>query len=131
MKEELYKKFVENILPEIQKGLVITKDYFLDLFGRYVKYLIVVGIFETVLFLTLGIIGCLIVKKYWKQWKETDEADRYGVDGRRMGGVFLIVLSSVSLVLSTFSFESLIKTIYIPEISVYENLKSVTNSTNK
>ena len=41
MIETLYNDFTTKLLPKIQEGLVITKDYFLDLFGRYVKYLII------------------------------------------------------------------------------------------
>ena len=39
MTEKLYQDFTEKLLPKITEGLVITKEYFADLFGRYVEYL--------------------------------------------------------------------------------------------
>ena len=41
MMKKLYTDFTEKMLPMIQEGLMITKEYFTDLFGRYIKYLIV------------------------------------------------------------------------------------------
>ena len=44
MMEQIYNDFVTKMLPKVQEGLMITKDYFTDLFGRYVHYLIVIDI---------------------------------------------------------------------------------------
>ena len=49
--DKMYQDFLTNIAPKIQEGLVITKDYFVDLFGRYVKYLIVIDL--------LSVIACI------------------------------------------------------------------------
>ena len=40
--DKIYEDFTANVLPKISEGLSMTKDYFFDLFGRYVHYFIVV-----------------------------------------------------------------------------------------
>lgn len=35
----VYEAFVNTVLPAVGQGLVVTKDYFFDLFGRQVTYL--------------------------------------------------------------------------------------------
>ena len=42
MLEQMYSDFTTKLLPKIGEGLSMTKDYFFELFGRYVKYLIIV-----------------------------------------------------------------------------------------
>lgn len=68
MLEQMYNDFVTKVLPTIQEGLVISKDYFFDLFGRYVKYLIVVDSIWVVFGLILTIMGCEAVRI--RRWKD-------------------------------------------------------------
>ena len=61
--EKLYQDFTNNILPKISEGLTITKDYFFDLFGRYINYLIVIDSLYIILCLLILIIVPIIFYK--------------------------------------------------------------------
>lgn len=63
------------MLPKVSEGLMITKEYFTDLFGRYVQYLIVtdcifIGI--GLLILPLGIV-CFYYESKLKGFRTSDE----------------------------------------------------------
>ena len=113
MIEQLYNDFTTKLLPKIAEGLVISKDYFTDLFGRYIKYLIITDSFVVLVCLAVIIILPIVICKN-REWiiKET-------------GGVLFILL--IFLIIPIFqifiSSSNLIKDIYIPEIRIYEELK--------
>jgi len=120
MIETLYNDFTTKLLPKIQEGLVITKDYFLDLFGRYVKYLIITDSILLGLMILLSITGVIFIYKGIK----------YGNKKNWNGGVeiplimFGIFMTIFGIGFSVDSAMSLVKDIYIPEIRVIEQLKS-------
>lgn len=123
MLEKMYADFVSNVLPKVQEGLVITKDYFMDLFGRYVQYLLVI---DSVL-LALSVLGVVLapytVYKF-KAW--IFEEDTYGLRVERIMPLS-VVLSIIFIVSFIGLFENganLAKDIYIPEVRVYEELKN-------
>ena len=129
MLEELYDKVINDVLPTIQKGLVITKDYFVDLFGRYVKYLIVTDAMWALLGFLLFAGFAIVV--YRKRHLLT-ELDEYNVFlTARAGGTWaaLIISVCVGLPILLVNLDDLIKDIFIPEIRVYEELKSFTQTT--
>jgi len=120
MLETLYNDFSTKMLPQIQQGLSITKDYFFDLFGRYVKYLIIVDSLQVVLALIGFITGIVLLRKGIKigikeEWSEGPY-------------VALILFGSVIGIIGLVSFimepVDVIKDIYIPEIRVMELLSS-------
>lgn len=116
MLEQMYNDFVTKVLPTIQEGLVISKDYFFDLFGRYVKYLIVVDSIWIVFGLIVTILGCIFVYNVISS-KSMDSETAFGVFV--LGG-FLFIIGIFIFLINTFS---LIKTIYIPEVRIYEEIQ--------
>ncbi|HRF69812.1 MAG TPA: hypothetical protein PKV66_00110 [Candidatus Pelethenecus sp.] len=123
MTEKLYTDFTNNILPAIQEGLVITQEYFTELFSRYVKYLIITDIVTIVVVLLIAVALIVALKKIWK-FSET-EIEEYDRNSFRaffstlFGFVFIAVITPTLY----FSTTNLIKAIYIPEVRVYEELK--------
>lgn len=116
MLEQMYNDFVTKVLPTIQEGLVISKDYFFDLFGRYVKYLIVVDSIWIAFGLIVTIIGCLFVYNAVSS-KSMDSETAGGVFA--LGG-FLFIIGVFVFMINTFN---LIQTIYIPEVRIYKEIQ--------
>lgn len=122
--DQLYKDFTEKALPQIQQGLQITKDYFTDLFGRYVKYLIGVDIFYIILGVIFTIAGIIVLKKFIK-WGNEDEWDNPGiVMGTLFLGVAPIIIGIAMICVNTLN---LVQTIYVPEISIYQAIQQLRN----
>jgi hypothetical protein len=125
MMDKIYEDFTTKLLPSIQEGLVITKDYFMDLFGRYVKYLIV----SDTISIAVGFLGLAIAIKFFKFsrvcWKESEDSYDRAAEG------ILMFLSTASVFVSflfiMFSVDNLIKDIYIPEVRVYQEITSHMN----
>lgn len=66
MTEKLYTDFTNKVLPAIQEGLVITQEYFTELFSRYVKYLIITDIVTIVGVLLIATALIVGFKKFWE-----------------------------------------------------------------
>lgn len=114
MLEIMYQDFVTNLLPKINEGLVITKDYFFDLFGRYVKYLIVTDSIKIVIGLILIIGSVIAVKKLISYGRKNHW------DGEYVGVCLLVFPIIVGLILLFDNTFNLVKDIYIPEIRIIE-----------
>lgn len=115
MNEQLYNDFITKLLPEIQKGLVITKDYFLDLFSRYITYLRVVD--------TIGLLvslAFLIVPPVWMYRKRESIIEH--TDGLAF---MLLVFLFIPLILVFVAGDNLIKDIFIPEVRIVELFKTI------
>lgn len=120
MLEQMYTDFTTKLLPQIQSGLAITKDYFLDLFSRYVKYLIVsdsVKIFLGFLLILGSIIGIKNVIKWVN--KQNDDG---------LYSILIIFLIPIGIGCALFfcGISDLIKDIYIPEVRIIEILSNFT-----
>lgn len=116
----MYADFTSKLLPKIADGLVITKDYFLDLFGRYVKYLIIHDLIGLVLCVSVLIAIPLIGRAVWKKASE-EESD--GWEFTRFIATFVGSLLWLTFFLGAYSdLSNLIKGVYIPEVRVYEEL---------
>jgi TRAP-type C4-dicarboxylate transport system permease small subunit len=116
MLDQMYQDFTTQILPQLQEGLIITKDYFLDLFGRYITYLIIVdSLLLLTSFITL-LFGIYLIKKTWSSIK----------DEEFIGLVFIVaIIPTCATLLFINSLNNLIKDIYIPEIRVYQQINSL------
>jgi len=80
MIEKMYADFTTQMLPAIQTGLTITKDYFTDLFGRYVQYLIVSDSVDMVVSFTIFVSSVVLFAKTKNKLKEVlDWNDRRAV----------------------------------------------------
>lgn len=124
MLEQLYADFTTKMLPQIQAGLTITKDYFLDLFGRYAHFLFVQDLIFTIA-CGLAALACTvtaykIVKFLYLRGKENNIPPE---------SMFVILLL-IPLIFSWVGFfENLTNTLkdkYIPEIRIYEEIKGFT-----
>jgi len=126
--EKIYNEFTTNMLPQIQEGLTITKEYFTDLFGRYVQFLLVmdlVHLFITLTFVVvIPLLAYYLVKKYHKDIVDND------LEGMYMFAIFPFIFW-VFLIFGTIDFfEDVVKTIYLPEVRVYEELTNYINNDN-
>lgn len=124
MLETIYNDFVTKVLPQVQEGLVITKDYFFDLFGRYVKYLVVI---DSIL-LAANVIAIILLVIYWRmmftrKWYEV------GDGGLVIVSAIITVFGCLFALLPGLFINTthLVKDIYIPEVRVYEELKPLMN----
>ncbi len=113
----MYADFIANVLPNIQEGLVITKDYFFDLFGRYVTYLIVTDSIQMFIGLVL-IVGSIVAFKPLQRFCE-----------KEMGGMPFVLLLIIPLTIGVmFFFTSgfdLFKDIFIPEVRVLQEIQNI------
>ncbi len=118
MIEQIYNDFTTKLLPKLAEGFTITKDYFMDLFGRYVKYLVMTDSFGVGFGFVLMILGIIFLFKIIKFGNKNgwDEEPIIMI----IGSVFLIIIGFVIFILNG---DNLFKDIYIPEIRVYEELK--------
>ena len=120
MLETIYNDFTTKLLPQIQQGLVITKDYFADLFGRYVKYLIVMDSLCIILGLTMFIVALYFgLRKKTADWVK----DGGSYSGRDFIYLPIVVIGLVGILMFFFSVGDLVKDIYIPEIRVIEKIQ--------
>lgn len=126
MMETLYNDFTTNILPKINEGLSMTKDYFFDLFGRYVKFLIVKDLIGLGIALILIVVLTLVFKKLLNWARTLDEYDKtlliiFG------SVVFTLIVGSIFFIGVVENTLDLAKTIYIPEVRVLEEIQSYQN----
>lgn len=117
MIEQLYTDFTTKLLPTIQEGLVITKDYFIEFFGRYVKYLIITDS----IYLGISIILLVAVSKMVLISTSKHKG------GEDLEYAILIIVgipvAIICLMCTITNANNLIKDIYVPELRVYEELK--------
>ena len=131
--DKIYTDFTEKVLPKINEGLSITKDYFFDLFGRYVKYLIVEDVIYTVVFIAFAIFAYKAGNTFWKRRTEEIEKDSYysDFDVVIIWSIVSIIfyISSVFLLINAISsIMNVGKDIFVPEIRVYEEISTKINS---
>lgn len=124
MLDRIYEDFTTKLLPKVAEGLTITKEYFFDLFGRYVKYLIITDAISLVISIGVFVLGVIMCKKYLKKiWNDMDWGYSplplfmsLGIIGIAVFGVIAIYVDASNIV----------KSIYIPEIRIYEQIKGRT-----
>lgn len=124
MIEKIYTDFTTKLLPELGKGIAITKDYFMDFFGRYIKYLIMIDSLALAFWIILSIIGAIIV---YKGIKNKGETDKYGdisyeikIAMLIMGGCILALALSMTAVYANL----LIQDLFVPEIRAIDIIKT-------
>ena len=141
MLQTMYEDFTSQVLPKISDGLTITRDYFFELFGRYVTYLIVIDMLSLAGSLIMLIVVIKIAIKTHNWFKDFDskgETDYYGrpikfTDGEdRVVGLTVIILlncflSFMAVVCIASSTVNLAKDIFIPEVRVYQEIQDFIN----
>ena len=123
MIEQLYTDFTTKLLPTIQEGLVITKDYFIEFFGRYIKYLII----KDSIYLGLLIICLVIVSKVLKNSIARARINKDSGGGEVVLIMFSICILIITLATSIITANNLIKDIYVPELRIYEEFRDYKN----
>lgn len=128
MLEKMYEDFTSKVLPVFQEGLVITKDYFFDLFGRYVKYLLVTDAVTLVLLIIVLILICFAAYK----------TNQYGIKASGFSdwtnyfdkvwpalAMFAFVFGAIITIagIDTY-FRNVFKDIFIPEVRIYEEIQN-------
>lgn len=122
MMETLYSDFTTKLLPKIQEGLVIGKEYFLDLFGRYVKFLFIVDVISAILY---AIGSGLSIYAIFKLVKWANREDEWDNPGAIMGCFICGMLGIMFFMFSVSSTINAIKDKYIPEVRVMEKLNII------
>ena len=119
--DKIYEDFTANVLPKISEGLTMTKDYFFDLFGRYVHYFTVVD--SIALFISIAFLFLIIFlwSKFFLYMKKEDMLDNLDFI---MPTLIIICIFSMNIITILHCSKNLIKDIYIPELRVYEELKN-------
>jgi hypothetical protein len=119
MIEQIYTDFTTKLLPKIAEGFTITKDYFMDLFGRYAHFLFVQDLIYTVLsFLAFIVFIVIFIKSFKGGQKKGWENGKFF-----MGCIFA---GFAAIFWGAFCVSNLMNTIkdkYIPEVRIYEELK--------
>lgn len=122
MIEELYEDFTTKLLPKVAEGLVITKDYFIDLFGRYIRYLVITDSLLVLMCLVLVVGGGYLLYRGIKYGVKTNW-DAGGEIPMIMIGSMCLIFGGVGLVVNSMN---LVKDIYIPEVRIYKEIKGST-----
>lgn len=120
MIEQIYNDFTTKLLPKVAEGFTITKEYFLDLFGRYTHFLFIQDVLYAVGSF-IGLLVCLlIVKKSYERGEEVGfNVEIFPNFGVIFGGI-AVILFFLGIIFSTMN---AIKDKYIPEVRIYEELK--------
>jgi hypothetical protein len=124
--DTIYNDFVTKLLPQIQQGLTITKEYFGDLFGRYIKYLIITNSIWAIIGLILFITGIVLLIKFQKIIRES-----WGNYSSEFMGIVVPFIISIMIISGSVIFlanvDNLIKDIYIPEVRIIEIISNYNN----
>ena len=123
--DQLYDDFINRVLPKIQEGLVITKDYFIDLFGRYVNYLLITDIITFIIFLIIFIISITFLYKKWDKLGNFFMDEHVGMILLTIVAIIASVIGFIGVIVTPFD---IVKDIYIPEVRVYEELNNFNNN---
>lgn len=122
MLEKIYTDFTTKLLPKVAEGFTITREYFTDLFGRYVKYLILTDSVGLAISVIMIVIGLVLLKKLPAYIKKKQDEDYY------QPYEFLYFIPAMIIIFGFISaaacFINLSKDIYIPEVRMYEELKN-------
>jgi hypothetical protein len=120
MIDQLYQDFTTKLLPQIQAGVEISKEYFMDLFERYVNYLILTDAIKCGIGLIMFIGGIIVIYKFEKYY------EKQGLGGGNGTLYFFIILMGIiGLIGFILDGLNLIKDIYIPEIRIWEILSGM------
>lgn len=122
MFDTIYNDLLTKALPKISEGLSITKEYFGELFGRYVKFLIISDVIDLIFSLLTLSIGIHAARKM----KAGYDADKtYDKAGWIAGIVLGAIVTVASLFAVFYDLSSIAKDYFIPEVRVYEQITSI------
>lgn len=119
--ESLYDTFTNTVLPAAGQGLVITKDYFLDLFSRYVMYLTITD--GALVLAELFAIGYFVVRirsicRTYKSGETTEDSTNV-MNITCIAGVIVIAVATAWI---TIDFPNFVKDLVVPELRVGQQI---------
>lgn len=122
--EQLYAQFTEEFLPLVADWLTITFSYFVDLFGRFVGYLV----FKEVLIVAWTI---LLMYLWWKAVKKAlsyyklyawMEEHQWMIAYYILQGVIFWAIAIIIAPQMYHSVRDIGKLLIVPELAVYETV---------
>lgn len=121
--ESLYATFTNTVLPAVGQGLVITKDYFVDLFSRYAMYL---AITDGLMALTEIAAIVWAIHRFKLTYKTYSNGESRTTDSQDMmhvlGFVAAICVVIIATVWLTTDLPNFVKDLLVPEFRVGEQL---------
>lgn len=104
----------QNIMPYLQ-----------ELFKRFIRYKNITSGIEIIISITM-IIGGVIIFKFLNKWRKSDDYDEFEDEFLAEGGyLFAIVIIALGIGLIIGSILGIIKNICMPEMVVYEYIKTL------
>ena len=109
-----------TVLPKLWEWVTMTKEYVLNLWGRYINFEIVIHSLWVFISLLIATIWAVVVWKMWKKYKDVDWYKR----PERTTAVRVIWWTAIIFWIICFlcSIISFIQWIYIPEIPLFKEL---------
>lgn len=120
--ESLYGTFTNTVLPAVGQGLVITKDYFVDLFSRYAMYLAITD--GALVLAELCAIGYFVarIRSVYRTYKSgettSDSTDVMNIL-TCVAGVVVIIVATTWI---TTDFPNFVKDLVVPELRVGQQI---------
>lgn len=117
-----------EFLSKIKEGMVITKDYALDLGARYSQYAMTIDTIKIILRWSLFLITIFCIKKMFRRCKRLNKECDYDTAGlsRLMFAVYLI-LPIRFLVGTIQNTMDLVKRKFVPEVQMYQVIMDIKN----
>lgn len=117
-----------EFLSKIKEGMVITKDYALDLWARYSQYAMTV---DAVMLLTqwiLFIVTIFCMKKMFKRCRHLNNIADYDTEGLpRILFAAYVILPIVFLAWTIHNAKDLVKRKFVPEVQMYQVIMDIKN----
>lgn len=124
MLETIYTDFTTKLLPKIAEGLTITKDYFMDLFGRYAHFLFIRDlVYTTLCLLVIIALGITLYKLIRKAISDG------GWGGAETSLIFILIPIAFAIAGFIQYGTYTIQDAYVPEIRIYQEIKGYISPT--
>lgn len=130
--DQLYQDFSDKLLPLVAQGFSLTKDYAFDLFGRYVKFLILTDAMSIAALLLMIFITLYIVRKTNKfGWEKHDRPMSYHNGNTKYEVLVWPVFVVIGGIIATFVMglglwhktKDLTMDVTVPEVRIYYIIK--------
>lgn len=125
--DRLYEDFRNEIAPRIAEGFSLSKDYFEDVSGRLVTYLIVTDALAVVVWVVAACLALLSANILRKKAAALYNKDEYGGDGACVpvygAAIILAVICGLLALFAIDSVMDLLASIMVPELRVLEYMK--------
>lgn len=120
--DNLYQTFTNTVLPAVGQGLVITKDYFVDLFSRYAMYLAITDGVMVIIELAAFFFSYRAIKNAFEFFRSDVPADDGAIATNVIKTFGGIIVGIIAVAWFTTDFPNFIKDVTIPELRVGEQL---------